>query len=174
MWTKCLLAPACKALRGDTTYIEGHMRTTSAKWTWKQLKVVSTDVALAVQRLLWWQQIVGDPSSTWSFLFCLFLAASLVCLMLWTMMERPHLSHIRGCVCWCPICRDSTTCSSSTIWTMQWLVRRNSSLILWSRKRFSTQMSMCWSPSGRLHASRLSERATRGIVEGEVELPFCL
>ena len=38
---------------------------------------------------------------------------------------------------------------------MQWLVQRNSSLILWSRKRFSTQMFMCWWPSGRLNASRL-------------------
>ena len=37
-----------------------------------QLKLVPTDVALEVQRLLWWQQIVGDPSSAWSFLFAFF------------------------------------------------------------------------------------------------------
>ena len=31
---------------------------------------------------------------------------------------------------------------------MQWLVRRNSSLMSKSRKRFSTRMFMCWLPSG--------------------------
>ena len=35
-----------------------------------------------------------------------FLVAFLVRLMLWTMEERPHLSRIRGYVCWCLICRD--------------------------------------------------------------------
>ena len=69
---KCLLALARKALRGEATCIDGHTRTRSSKWIWKQLKLVPTDVALAVQRLLWWQQIVGDPSSAWSFLFAFF------------------------------------------------------------------------------------------------------
>ena len=69
---KCLLALARKALRGEATYIDGHMRTRSSRWIWKQLKLVPTDVALAVQRLLWWQQIVGDPSSARSFLFAFF------------------------------------------------------------------------------------------------------
>ena len=66
---KCLLALARKALRGEATCIDGHMRTRSSKWIWKQLKLAPTVVALAVQRLLWRQQIVGDPSSAWSFLF---------------------------------------------------------------------------------------------------------
>ena len=65
---KCLLALARKALRGEATYIDGHL----SRWIRKQLKLVPTDVALAVQRLLWWQQIVGDPSSAWSFLFTFF------------------------------------------------------------------------------------------------------
>ena len=98
------------------------------------------------------------PSSAWSLLFAFFLVASLRCLMLSTMGERPHLSRIRGCVCWCPICRDLTTCYSSTIWTMQWLVQRNpSSLMSKSRKTFlyADVHVMCWLPSGRLNASRL-------------------
>ena len=93
-------------------------------------------------------KLLANPRLRGHFCFAFFWVASLVCLMLWTTEGRPHLSRIRGCVCWCLICY------SSTIWTTQWLVRRNSSLMLKSRKSFSTQMSMCWLPSGRPNASR--------------------
>ena len=44
--------------------------------------------------------------------FLPFEVASLVCLTSWTVVERPHISHIRGCACWCLICRDLITCYS--------------------------------------------------------------
>ena len=69
---KCLLALARKALRGAATYVDGHIRTRSSRWIWKQLKLAPTDVSLAVQRLLWWQQIIADPSCAWTFLFTFF------------------------------------------------------------------------------------------------------
>ena len=164
---KCLLALARKALRGDATFFDGHMRTKSAKLRWEQLKLVPMDVALAVQRYLWRQQIVSEPPSAWSFLFAFFRWHTLVCMMLWTTEERPHFSRIRGCVCWCLMCRGLTTCCSSTIWTMQWLVRRNSSLMLKSRKReWSTKRIP--PPS----VPRDEEVLPSPVVEREVELLF--
>ena len=145
---QCFLALARKALRMDTCAQNRPDRYgNSSSWS-QQMWLWQCSGCYGGNKLL----VIPHPRGR----FCLpFFVASLVCLTLWTTAELPHPLHIRGCDCWCLICRDSTTCSSSMIWTTQWLVQRNSSLILWSRKRSSTQMFMRWWPSGRLNASRL-------------------